>query len=319
MRPRCVVVCVALLASISAHASAPNCPQAPAPPPPLQVPDGVVVVSADVHVDCAAASWPSCGLRVVATLRAAAAVDGEVALVGAAAATPLALAAGATRTMELTGALRFDDPRSSVPGCARYELPAPIEIRHLLLARGERRGETILDLRGGDLTVEVATPPGWDMELASGACHTAGRSGALACAGRDALVVRRRERPTLAQSAGPFLAVGGSGVLGGEDSLHLTLRAGYELAWPSWVITSLAVETDLAGVVVVPTVEAAVTGNWSQVIAAGVGAPVRLDGETTVGLRLQAAIQFPILGGVWAWDYFPGDGWRVAIFGQLSL
>jgi hypothetical protein len=124
-------------------------------------------------------------------------------------------------------------------------------------------------------------------------------------------------------NGGPFAAVGGS--FGADGGLRL--RAGYEVARPTWVLYSLALESNardrLAGVAVV---EAALPSFYFIVPSLALGAgPIaeRHRGATSVGVRAQATAAFILLSAMLAADVFPerssNDVVRWSLFGQISF
>jgi hypothetical protein len=111
--------------------------------------------------------------------------------------------------------------------------------------------------------------------------------------------------PTV-HSGGPFAGIGGAFGEGGG----LRLRAGYELAAPSWLFWSVTAETDADSLfILTPLVEAA--SDQVLIIPSfgfGAGVPVRIEPEPAVGARLQASMTLYKLGLVGSFDWFPrGD------------
>lgn len=113
---------------------------------------------------------------------------------------------------------------------------------------------------------------------------------------------------------GPFVAVGVSGVVDDDPKTKaaLKLRAGYEIARPSWLIHSVAVESSVArgavrDLVLVPMTEVAPASGWNAHVSFGVGVPVRVD-EPAVGFRFQMGMHFPVAGLIVSFDkYFGRD------------
>lgn len=111
---------------------------------------------------------------------------------------------------------------------------------------------------------------------------------------------------------GPFVAVGVSGVVDDDPKTTgaLKLRAGYEIARPSWLVHSVAAESSIArgevrDFVLVPMTEAALATGWFTDGALGFGVPIRID-DPTVGLRFQFGLHFPVVGLVVSFDKYFG-------------
>lgn len=111
---------------------------------------------------------------------------------------------------------------------------------------------------------------------------------------------------------GPFVAVGVAGVADDDPKTKgaLKLRAGYEIARPSWLVHSVAAESSIArgavrDFVVVPMTEAALATAWHTDWSLGVGVPVRVD-DPTVGVRFQVGLHFPVVGLVVSFDKYFG-------------
>ena len=120
------------------------------------------------------------------------------------------------------------------------------------------------------------------------------------------------------QHGGPFVGIGG--VPGSGDAAGFRMRFGYEMAAPWWMIESISADVDFRGrVVVTPAVEA-VSGQlfFLPSMAIGLGVPVQILPTPTVGGRILATVQYPILGFVTAVDVFPAPAPRV-IDVQVSL
>ena len=121
---------------------------------------------------------------------------------------------------------------------------------------------------------------------------------------------------------GPFVAVG----LGmrGKDRWPV-LRAGYELFSTPWLVHSLAIETDFRSATVVPATEFASRGLFIiPSVALGAGIPVRVAPRPRAGVRVQAALSWPVFSLVAAVDSLPAAGGEPfalsgTLFGQLSL
>lgn len=298
----------------------PRSPQPPRGPGGVQIPAGAKVTRTDVHIGCPLDRWPVCTS------------SSKVAIT---------LASGERQTLSHSGELRFE--RGPAPthtsrraGCGG-EPDRPIYLRHYWIASAGERHTAVMDVGyglGATVFVTLESPPGFDMIVNLGLSSVSGETGMLAhraddSATMEGLRITRVVAPSPLRAGGPFVAMGGALMLGGAErgepklASRPRLRLGYEMARPYWLIESLVAETDFRSLVLVPTVEAAISGSWSQVVALGVGVPVRLIDHNTVGIRGQFAIQFPVLGVVQALDYYPALAGRervvMSIFGQLSL
>jgi hypothetical protein len=109
---------------------------------------------------------------------------------------------------------------------------------------------------------------------------------------------------------------------------ELRTRLGYEIAGPTAVIYSGAVETSFHGrTTLVPVVELATPDIIIIIPSLGLGAgvPVQLrSGEATlVGARVQLTVSFPVVSLVIPFDWFPGGAGseqaQVALLAQASF
>ncbi|UQA61276.1 hypothetical protein [Polyangium aurulentum] len=139
-----------------------------------------------------------------------------------------------------------------------------------------------------------------------------------------ALTLRISTPGAIVQHGGPFVGIGG--VVGSGDAAGFRMRFGYEMAAPWWVIESISADVDFRGrVVVTPAVEA-VSGQlvFLPSMSIGLGVPVQILPTPTVGGRILATLQYPILGFVTAVDIFPAPAPRaadvqVSLMARLSL
>jgi hypothetical protein len=99
---------------------------------------------------------------------------------------------------------------------------------------------------------------------------------------------------------GPLLGIG----LQSTDGLEFRMRFGYEIAWPSWILYSLNLESDFRKrLTVVPLVNFAV--NQDQSLLFGIGAPWQFTPTTQAGLRTQISLQLLMVALVAGTDFVP--------------
>jgi hypothetical protein len=164
----------------------------------------------------------------------------------------------------------------------------------------------------GPITLVVEHPSSWApsiwLETTDGAFLPVELEGGRATIASDrARMVRLSfDRSPTVLPGGPFAGIGGAFGEGGG----FRLRAGYELAAPSWLLWSVTAETDAESLfVVTPLLE--VASDQVLIIPSfglGAGVPVRIEPEQAVGARLQASISFYKIGVVGSLDFFPrGD------------
>jgi hypothetical protein len=85
------------------------------------------------------------------------------------------------------------------------------------------------------------------------------------------------------------------------------LRFGYEIAYPRWLIYSLALDTDYQRrLTIAPVVEVASAG-LPVSAALGLGLPLRMFRHLAVDIRSQAGRQLPVLGLVPSVDVYPAE------------
>lgn len=116
---------------------------------------------------------------------------------------------------------------------------------------------------------------------------------------------------------GPFAAVG----VGFGPRVRPRLRAGWQIAVPAWLLTSLAVEGDASEeLLVVAAIEAASPLIVRRIPSAGigVGAPVMLLPEPRPGIRVQMSLAWPFVGLLGTVDVYQRPG-RAAVRGALLL
>jgi hypothetical protein len=109
-------------------------------------------------------------------------------------------------------------------------------------------------------------------------------------------------------NGGPYLGIGGAKA----DAQGFRLRAGWEVAGPTWLLYSMSVETDLSKrLTVAPLIEAATP--WILYLpivpslSGGVGPVLQVLPDTRAGVRLQGTAAMPALGGfVTSVDLLPG-------------
>ena len=104
---------------------------------------------------------------------------------------------------------------------------------------------------------------------------------------------------------GPIAAAGVSFEPGGVAP---RLRFGWELAWPHYLVHTLAVETDTRRrVVLVPAWEGALSflGTWFLDLGLGVGAPVQLAPAPRPGVRVLGRIGWRVVHLLGVYDAYP--------------
>ena len=249
------------------------------------------------------------------------------------------LAGGARETLVFAGPLHptFSDNPSAYGGLA---IPA-YQARHVALASHERR-DARYDYRyllaplwtwGGAraIAVEIDVPERWRFSPP----EQVGRWTTTAAGGRtvarSAVSGDPSGPPVLPLSVvvpgrtllagGPFIGAGGAF----GDARGLRLRAGYELAGPSWLLYSLALETNARDRASGTLLVEAASANLAFVIPAaalGLGPVVEHGpGQTATGARVQTALSWLFVTAVLHVDLFPGQAApaRWALLGQLSF
>ena len=118
---------------------------------------------------------------------------------------------------------------------------------------------------------------------------------------------------------GPFVGIGGA--FGGSGR-GLRLRAGWEIAAPSWLFWSATAETNASDLfVVTPLIEVAT----DQVLilpslGLGVGAPIRIEPDRAVGARIQGSLGVYKLGLIGVLDHYPSASETIfSLLGQVWL
>ncbi|MEM6993634.1 MAG: hypothetical protein AAF721_24180, partial [Myxococcota bacterium] len=228
------------------------------------------------------------------------------------------------------------------PACV---VPA-VRARHLAVGQVFLEGHVSLvgtaQTQPGRSEITVTLPQTWRV-------RQVGRRGPLPSARRDehrvTTIVRDDPEPqthwTLSHAkhvrrGGPFFAFGGNlgdnlgdnqGDDQGDDSRRrLRLRAGYEHAVPHYLIHALAMETDFANIMVVPSTEVAsgipIQGLIVPSFALGVGAPLQVFPRARLGFRAQATASWWPVSFVTTFDVFPtrrGPLTRWGLMGQVSF
>jgi hypothetical protein len=252
------------------------------------------------------------------------------------------LGAGARAELVFAGpldAVFADNPRIY----EGFAIPAH-QTRHVALASSDRREARfefvyfLAPMRtwagARDIAIEIDVPAGWRLAptgLSPAAppwttALRAGRVSARASTRGDASGPPRLAfevtipRPRLL-NGGPFLAAGGA--LGAAAGLRL--RAGYEVAGPSWLLYGLALETNARDLVSGALVVQAASPGFLLVIpslALGAGAIVEhRRAQTAAGVRVETAVSFPVVSAVLHLDLFPAQAGaaRWALLGQVSF
>ncbi len=315
-------------------ASRPLCnppPYAPSPPN-LAPPEGIVATQQRTHLTCTGSTWPRCNFEVTLTLANGATSDIDVPfaiwesrLSGVAwsigkgsspnSAKSLSVPSLGRADLVARGSITFvaQDDETGKPGWCGSLVLDPIFQRHIVTARPRHRFVARLPVLAPASVTTVSSPSGLSVrhevvvrEIAFGQSVTE-------------VEFASKRSGSLLRVGGPFVGIG-SQMRWDRHYAEAVLRTGYEIAHPAWLIHSLATESDFKNVVVLtPAVEAALTGNWSQIVSLGVGLPLRLTKETDVGVRGQFGIQFPLVGFVATFDFFPRSPGTVSMYFQLSL
>lgn len=87
------------------------------------------------------------------------------------------------------------------------------------------------------------------------------------------------------------------------------LRGGWEFSVAPMMLHTLAVESDLRRLTVVPSTEIG-SGGWYLLpaVSVGVGMPLRIRPQVRPGARLWGGLNFPLVGVVGGYDVFPAQG-----------
>jgi hypothetical protein len=214
-------------------------------------------------------------------------------------------------------------------------------VRHMFLAKPQERlyrvcVATAMTISGPSSqrvpgahpsSATIRHPPAWELEETD-AAHWPATSASVGSVERK-WRGQSSEAPCFAfalrrgwpQIGGPFIGAG----INAEKELRFKLRAGFEMAAPSWLVYSLSADTDFRRAVIAPAVEAALPSYWYISWALGLGIPVRVYDTFDAGLRLQAAVHAPVVGVVVAVDLFPGllrdvpSSVQYGVYGQLSF
>jgi hypothetical protein len=105
---------------------------------------------------------------------------------------------------------------------------------------------------------------------------------------------------------GPLLALGGDVT----SPRGFRMRFGYEMAFPHWLVYSLAFDTDYrTRLTVAPGVELASSRLDIAALSAalGLGMPVRMFSHPAVGVRAQAGLLLPMIGILASVDVYPSE------------
>lgn len=107
------------------------------------------------------------------------------------------------------------------------------------------------------------------------------------------------------RGGGPLIGIGGTV----DDSSHLRARLGWEIAAPSWLLTSVVADTDFQNdLIITPQVIAATPSIMSFIpsLGGGLGVPIRVLPEVDVGVRIHMDLHWPVVAFVVALDIYPG-------------
>lgn len=178
----------------------------------------------------------------------------------------------------------------------------------------------------GPITLVVRAPGHWDATLQLETTDGSRVPVTLDASGRATIAPERArmlhlsfDRTRRFHAGGPLVGIGGA--FGGSGR-GLRLRAGWELAAPSWLFWGATAETNASDLLVVtPSVEVA----SDQVlilpsVGLGLGAPVRIEPDGAVGVRIQGTVAVSKLGLVGVLDHFPTEGETIfSLLGQVWL
>ena len=129
------------------------------------------------------------------------------------------------------------------------------------------------------------------------------------------------ERPN---RGGLLVAIGGNL----DDSGGLRARLGYEFSFPDWALYALHIDSDFSDELVVAPYVGFASPSILVIVpsfGAGIGVPIRIFPEATVGIRLQADLQWPLLGLVATFDIYPAVdaddplAFQAALMAQFSF
>lgn len=202
---------------------------------------------------------------------------------------------------------------------------SPLRARHPLLGEEPRETSARVQIcpaaRGPwhaaeATTVRVIGPSRWDLDDAPRS--RVGPDGTVVFDDvRTCLDLRwhPERRPIPVYHGGPLVGLGptfGEGLRG---------RLGYEAGIDDWVISSLLIESDFDGeLIVAPVVEAAMPAFVViPSVSVGLGAPIRVRPERSAGVRGQLTMMW-LAGPALSVDYFPDDDdWRTTLMLQVGL
>ncbi len=250
----------------------------------------------------------------------------------------LAVEAGERATITFSGRMR---PVSRITGAAAHGFAqSPIEVRHVWLGTRERReakssyAYAVSPIRswGGAPMIDV------EVHVPDARFWADGQDDWTATDERGETVARRRIasrdvttlRFELVTAPGTSVLHGGPlvGVGSRFDTRGIRARFGYEVAAPSWLIVSAAVDTDFASVTTLAPLAEVASPNllvFIPSVGVGAGVPVQLRSGSSprVGFRGQLTLSFPVVSLVFPLDVYPGaprgDVWQAGLYGQASF
>ena len=118
------------------------------------------------------------------------------------------------------------------------------------------------------------------------------------------------------RNGGPFLDLGG--VLEGG----FRMRAGYDIGFGSYALSSLTIETDFSSDCVIAPAAGAGLMTLAVIpsVSAQLGAALQVAPDFEAGLRMQTTLSYAYLSFVTSIDYWPeADDWTFGFYGRLGF
>ena len=150
----------------------------------------------------------------------------------------------------------------------------------------------------GEIEFEVRAPRAWNVYGARGRRSGRGRRWSFS---RSSPVLTGTNRAVV---HGPVVGAGAR--FPKRRDAHLWLRGGWQVASFPSMAHSLAVESDIERVLVVPATEIGTPAMFFlPSLSVGVGAPIRVAPEFRPGVRVTGGVNFPLISVVGGYDHFP--------------